>query len=760
MAGRTVRGYCAQCKARCGSVAVVSDEDVLLSVKADPDHPNHAFCVKGVAAPRFVHDPGRLRHPMRRTTPKSAADPGWERITWDEALTFAARRMREIAAAYGPESVVFTRPAPGGSHAGDWSPFLDRLATAFGSPNVMTTGHICSWGRGGGTAHTFGGKLPTAHYEAARAMLVWGHNPAVSHAQTWRRIKEATRRGARLAVVDPRATATTARADLWVRPRPGTDAALALGVTHLVLARGDYDPEFVMWWTNGPFLVDTATGRFLRHDERFVVFDGDAEHAVDVEAHPSTWDVRPWLRVDRPGVRSAFSLLAARAARYDPATAARLTGVSEVDIVRLADHVASGPLCYDTYNGVEQHTDTAQTSRALGVLYALTGWLESPGGNVTFSSPGGLPKLTADTSRRLGLADRPLGAPRNGVAAYDVYDAALDATPYPVRALVAFGGNALLQNGDTRRGAEALRSLDLHVHVDMRENPTARFADLLLPAATPWESPGLATTFGGGPDTQAWAQYRAPVLPPLHESRPDVEILFDLAVRLGLGEHFWDGDVHAAYAAQLEGTGLTLDALRANPGGLRRPHATVACQRYTRVRPDGTVTGFATPTRKVELYSEAFLAHGHDPLPTHTDRSAAFTPDFPLVLTSGKLRQYTHSTGRGNPVLRAQVPEPYLEVHPDDARTYGVRDGGMVRLATSHGAIRLRATVSTSVAPGVVATQTGWWEECEELGLPGHDPFSAEGANVNLIISNAVRDPISGSVPVKDYPCRIEPLPF
>lgn len=236
-ARRTVRGYCAQCKARCGSVAVVSGADELLSVRADPDHPNHAFCVKGAAAPRFVHDPGRLRHPMRRTTPKSAGDAGWARVSWDEALTFVARRLRETAAAHGPESVVFTRPAPGGSHAGDWSPFLERLATAFGSPNVMTTGHICSWGRGGGAAHTFGGRLPTAHYEAAAAILVWGHDPAVSHVQTWRRIQQATRRGARLAVVDPRATPVAGQAVPRRHARDARPHARAQGRRARVLPR-------------------------------------------------------------------------------------------------------------------------------------------------------------------------------------------------------------------------------------------------------------------------------------------------------------------------------------------------------------------------------------------------------------------------------------------------------------------------------------------------------------------------------------------
>src|ERR1700754_770948 len=205
-AGRVVRGYCAQCKSRCGRVAVVSPDDLLVSVRPDPDHPNHGFCMKGAAAPQFVHDPGRLRYPMRRTNPKTADDPGWERISWTEALDLAAARLRALAEEYGPEAAVFTRPATGGNHAGAWSPFLERLAAAFGSPNVLTTGHICSWGRNGGTAYTFGTKLPTAHYERAANILVWGHNPAVSHVQTWRRIRAATHRGALLAVVDPRAT--------------------------------------------------------------------------------------------------------------------------------------------------------------------------------------------------------------------------------------------------------------------------------------------------------------------------------------------------------------------------------------------------------------------------------------------------------------------------------------------------------------------------------------------------------------------------
>lgn len=786
-AARRIQGYCAQCKSRCGTIALVDDHDNLLAVQPDPAHPNHGFCVKGSAAPQIVHNAGRLRYPLRRTTPKTESDPGWVRIPWDEALRTTARRLTELAERHGPESVVFTRPAPGGSHSGDWSQFLARLATAFGSPNVMTTSHICSWGRGPGSAYTYGTSLPTAHFEAAQTIVIWGHNPAASHIQSWWRIRAAQQRGAALVVVDPRATGTTARADLWVRPRPGTDATLALGVIHLLLARQSYDVDFVTRWTNGPMLVDTATGLFLRSGEVGVPGDPDqlliwdeihGPRPVAVERHPSSWAVSPRLSADAEVIttdgrtvraRTAFSLLAERVAGYDPVTVAERTGVPVPALEKLAEMVGTtGPVCYDTYNGVEQHIDTAQTARALAIMYALTGWLESAGGNVSFArAPGGSPSLpgpgTAEPAaiapaKRLGYAQRPLGAAKQSVQSYNFYDAAIDGNPYRARALIAFGGNALLQNGDTRRGRQALASLDFHVHVDMFENPTARYADLLLPAATAWESPALATGFGGGPTTQRYVQYRPPVIAARWESRPDVEIIFELAVRLGLTDMFWGGDPEAAFDDQIRRIGMDPAEVRAHPGGLYRPDPDPAepFRAYERIDGNGRATGFPTPTRKVELYSETFVINGHDPLPMGNDRSSVFTEEFPFILTSNKLIQYTHSSGRGVPALRKQVPQPYLEIHPDDARLLRISDSDAVRLLTPLGSIRLPARLSENVRPGVVSTQTGWWETCEELGLPGHDPFGADGANVNLIIANDVVDPISGSVPLKDYPCRIE----
>lgn len=772
------RTYCSVCASRCGVVATVEDGR-LVSVTPDLDHPIKGFCVKGSTSPELVYNAGRLRYPMRRTTPKSSADPGWRRISWDEAMTEVAGRLREVRDESGAEAVAFHRPAPGGSSATDWVGFFERLTEAFGTPNVMGSTHICQWARDSGSTYTYGSGLPTPHYEAAETILIWGHNPANSAVQNWHRILAAKRRGARLVVVDPRRTETASRADLWVRVRPGSDAALALGVINQLIADRRFDALFVAGWTNAPFLVDLDTGRLLRAG---TVFGGDSQAYVvrdratgaltpiDVAVDPSAWPADPDLfaSLDIPAggdagagrtirASTVLQLLAQRASEFDPQTVERLCGVGPSALRVLADAIAApGPLCYYTYNGVEQHVDTAQTNRALCSLYALTGWLESAGGNVSLAAPRGSAGLLpqAQRAKRLGLDSRPLGAPLRAAQSYNVYDAVLDGNPYHVRALVAFGGDLLIQAPDSERGREALSALDFFVQIDMFETPTGRLADILLPAATAWESPALMTA-SVGREAKSFAQYRPPIVAPMFEARPDIEVIFDLAVRLGLGEHFAGGSVEAAFDAQLAGLGLTVDELRAAPEGLT-VEKTPVFRRYAETDGAGHVTGFATPSRKVELYSETFLEHGYDPLPDGR-RVGSVSDEFPLLLTSHKLVHFLHGQGRGIPGLRKRVPEPYVEINPATAVAHGIAEGDKVRIVTASGSVsNFVARLTDDLGREAIATQTGWWEPCEELGLPGYDPFASSGANINLIMSANDLDPISGSIPVKSYPCRIE----
>jgi len=217
---QTIHTYCAQSKSRCGVVCTVRN-GIFEKVEPDDSHPNACICVKGTAAPQIVYSPKRLKHPMRRTRPKGELNPGWERISWDEALKTAARELLRLRDRYGAESVIFGRPAPGGSAANDYVGWLTRLANVFGSPNILATTHICNWHKDTGSAYTYGHGIPSPDFQRTELIVIWGHNPEVSWPAHAKRIVEARRRGAKLMVIDPRKTNIAGKANLWLGVRPG-----------------------------------------------------------------------------------------------------------------------------------------------------------------------------------------------------------------------------------------------------------------------------------------------------------------------------------------------------------------------------------------------------------------------------------------------------------------------------------------------------------------------------------------------------------
>ncbi|MGA8659750.1 MAG: molybdopterin dinucleotide binding domain-containing protein [Chthoniobacterales bacterium] len=245
------------------------------------------------------------------------------------------------------------------------------------------------------------------------------------------------------------------------------------------------------------------------------------------------------------------------------------------------------------------------------------------------------------------------------------------------------------------------------------------------------------------------------------ESRPDLEILFELAQRLGLGAHFYDGDIEAAFNEQLAPCGLTVGQLRVHPLGMRVEILT-RYQKYAEIEAQtGQPRGFPTPTRKIEIYATRFASAGYDPLPVYHEalESPVSRPEraqeYPLVLTFFRLGQFCDEQHRHIPRLRRQVPEPLLEIHSNTATAAGIADGDWVVLETAIGRVRLKAKCNDALHPRVVATQYGWWQGCRELGLRGYDPFGPDGANVNLLIPNTPIDPISASVQHRSQMCRV-----
>jgi anaerobic selenocysteine-containing dehydrogenase len=558
---------------------------------------------------------------------------------------------------------------------------------------------------------------------------------------------------------------------------------------HVLFEEALYDERFVRDWTNGPFLVRADTQQLLTerdltpagHPETFLVWDGRSGGTVRYRADRgyAQADVSPALAgtyavtlADGTTVpcRPALALLQELAAEYAPERSEAITWVPAADVRRAARMFATEqPSCYYAWVGLEEHTNATQTSRAVSCFYALTGQFDQRGSNVLFASTATnsltgrelLPQEQA--SRTLGAAERPLGPPGTAgqVTAYDMYRAILTAQPYPVKGLLTFGTDVLMGNGDPLRGKAALEALDFYVHVDLFANPSASLADLLLPAASCWERAALRPSLGTGAETATWAQFREPVVHPRHESRSEVAIIVDLATRLGLGEHFFHGDIEAAYHYELAPSGLTVQQLRQHPRGLRARGET-RYQKYAELdAATGRLRGFATPTRKVEIYATRFARAGYAPLPVYQEPAGSpnsrpeGAPEYPLVLTFFRLVQFCDVQHRNIPRLRRQVPEPFLEIHPATAAAAGIQDGEWVILETATGRIRLKARCKDALHPGVVATAHGWWQGCRELGLPGYDPFGPEGANANLLISNDAIDPISGSVPHRSQRCRV-----
>jgi anaerobic selenocysteine-containing dehydrogenase len=765
--------YCAMCTSRCGVIATVADGR-LTQVHADPDHPNGCVCVKGTAAPAIVYSPDRLQRPLVRTRAKGDPNPGWVEITWEQALNLAALRLSDIKDNLGAEAVVFSRGTTAGSAAIDFDGWLQRLANAFGSPNLLTSNHICTWNRRVGSKYTYGTGMPLPDFDNTQCMLIWGVNPPATSPAQAIRISQARNRGAKLIVIDPRKTPLAAKADCWLRVRPGKDGQLAMAMIHAMLEENLFDTDFSRSWTNAAFLVrpdnyQLLTAGDLRADgnrSEWLVWDERdgliTHHQATMPALFGDYSIK-LLDGKIIECRPALAFLKEAAAQFAPERSESITMVPAAKVRKAVRLFAKEkPSSYCTWVGLEQDNDAMQTNRAVCIFYALTGQYDERGSNVLFAATPtnpitGRELLSNEQAKlRLGLDKHPLGPPADPglVQAGTVYDAILTGKPYPVKAAVLFGTDPLLGHGDPLRGKAALEALDFYIHVDTTLNPSAHFADLVLPATTCWEREALMPSFEMAEDTVNWAQLRPAVAKPVGETRSEAEIIFDLAGRLELGQPFFDGNIDSALAHQLAPSGITPEQLRANPVGLRSA-VTTRHRKYRDTNPTkGEPNGFNTPTGKIEIFSTTFANAGYPPLPGF-ECNVADDHDYPLTLTFFRDIHFCDEQHRNIESLRKAVPEPFVEIHPETAKARQIAAGDWIYVETRAGKAMLKAKFNASLHPTVVATVYGWWQACQKLQLTGQDPFSQDGANTNLLVPNNDNDPMSASVAHRGQMCRL-----
>jgi anaerobic selenocysteine-containing dehydrogenase len=668
-----IKSTCGLCQIGCGIVAHVDDIGRIVRIEGDPESPLNegALCPKGLASLETFYHPDRLKHPLKRIG--NRGDGKWRPIDWGEALDTIANELAKARDASGAESVAFIAGSFKGGFQGR---YLLRFSNVFGSPNYAGQGHVCMLPRIIASQYTYGFYAVPDFDHPPASVTVWGKNLAENLHHVNRRLLRALERGAKLMVINPRNIGGADRADIWLKPRPGSDLALALGMMHVIINEGLYDKTFVEEYTVG--------------------FD-------ELKAHVQS---------------------------YTPEKVAASTWIPAEMIVRAARFYSGNkPSSLQWGNVLDHGLNSFQNARALCILRAITGNLEVPGGDLRWLPPPldpiatgfALPeKLSPEIRRRRVTPIGKLVPPFPYCVPQDVIKAIRHGDPYPIRVAYVQGCNPLLTYPNAQDTYQALYELDFFAVTDMFMTPTAALADIVLPAATYLEYDGIVAPAYSIP--VALVQQK---VSRVGECRSDYEILRDLSQRLGFGEYFWDTEEQC------------LDSLLA-PSGLsfnefRTIGALVGTKQYRSYR-----NGLPTPSGKVELYSSRLKEGGFDPLPVYYEppetpfSAPELTAEYPFVLTSGKRGCYRHSSGRQISSLRGSRPEPLTYIHPQTAEKLGIADRDWVYIETRRGKIRQRAVLSTDIDPRVVDVDYAWW-------FPEDGPddlFGWTRSNINILTND------------------------
>lgn len=651
---------------------------------ATPDHPftRGFLCGKVARYLDRVYHPERLLYPQKRIGPKGSGQ--FARISWDEAIDTVAARFREIAAsADGPEAILpYSYAGTMGQLQG--SSLDRRFFHRLGASLLART--ICASAGSAGCDVTLGTRamLDPESTVRARYILNWGSNTSVTNTHMWALMHRARKDGARIVTIDPFKSRTAARSDWWIPIRPGTDAALALGIMHVLWRDGLQDDDYLR------------------------------RHCLGADA----------LR-DRA------------LADFPPERVASITGIAAGDVERLAhEYGSTRPALIRVNYGLQRHGGGGMAVRTITCLPAVVGAWRDVGGGAFLSTSKLYPWATA----RLERPDliRPGTRTVNMVQLAEALNGELPGPP--LRALYVYNSNPAAVCPDQARVLQGLRREDLFTVVhEQFQTDTADYADILLPATTQLEHFDIHGSYG-----HLYVQVNTPAVAPPGEAKPNTEVFRLLARRLEFEPELFEASDEELAAEALQSSsspgvfpptgafkGVTLDRLRDD--GLVRLNLPPNFAPFAN-------GGFGTPSGKCELYSPALAAQGLDPLPAYVPphEDPQTRPDlaqrYPLQMVSPPEPSFLNSTFVNVGVLRRQAGEPTVHIHPEDAAARGIVDGRQVRIFNDRGAFRAKAVVGQTVKRGVVVSQGIWWNK-----------LASDGAGCNATTSTRLTDMGAGA---------------
>jgi anaerobic selenocysteine-containing dehydrogenase len=688
------------CPDACGVLITVEDGRAT-KIKGDPAHPmtRGFLCAKVAKYLDRVYSPARVLYPMRRVGPKGPrprsfapghatapvppeTHPEWRRITWDEALDEITSRFKQIIAESGSEAIL---PFSFGGTLGMLnSASMDRrFFHRMGASQLAR--NICSAAGEAGLESVLGIKMGTEpeQFRHSRYIIAWAANIHGNNVHLWPFIAEARRQGAKLVVIDPYRTRTAACADWYLPINPGTDAALALGLMHVIIGENLHDTDYV---------------------ERHTV---------------------------------GFEQLRDKVRDYTPERVSQWTGIAASDIVKLArEYATTHPAVIRLNYGVQRSEGGGMATRAVAMLPCITGSWKEVGGGLQLSTSGAFATAIGTDLKRKDLMLKPLGRPARTVNMVELGKALNSLADPPIHALFVYGANPAAtcpNHNDVVRGL--LRSDLFTVVHEQFFTDTTDYADMILPATTFFEHKDLQIAYG-----HYFLQVSKQAIEPLGECRSNVELFRALAERMSFNDECFRESVDQMIDAALDSDHPWLkgiDRERLEREGQVRLGFEQQSSDHSSPAPGFFLPfahgNFFTSSGKAELYSESLKAQGLDPVvhfePPKESRHSEQAKTFPLELLARKADNFLNSTFSNLPIVQEMEDEAGLiEMNARDARTRGIAEGDRVRVFNRRGDIVLRARVDGMVQPGVVCARLDW----AKLG--------PEGKNINVLTSEKLTD--------------------
>ncbi len=653
--GRVVGACPHDCPDTCSLVTTV-ENGVAIQVQGNPYHPQTAgvLCAKVSRYTERTYHPDRILHPLKRSGPKGSGQ--FERVSWDAALDAIAARLRAIRA-QGPDTGLDTGLAAQAiqpySYAGTMGlvqgeSMAARFFNKLGAAQLDRT--ICSSAGAEGLAHTLGGKvgMRVEFFAESRLILIWGSNSIASNLHFWRYAQMAKRKGARLVCIDPRRSETAEKCHEHIALLPGTDAALAFGLMHELIANDWLDHDYLEKYTLG-------------------------------------WD-----------------LLRERALGWPPERAAAVCGIGADQIKCLAQDYGQcfarqEPAAIRMNYGLQRVRGGGNAVRAIACLPALTGAWRHRAGGVLLSTSGAFPVDKAALQRPdLAGAKAPRTINMSTIGDDLLRPASAGFGP-AIQALIVYNSNPVAVAPESAKVVAGFAREDLFtVVLEHFQTDTADYADYILPATTQLEHWDVHLSYG-----HTDVLLNRPAISPLGEAKPNTQIFRDLARRMAFDEPCFNDD-DLAICRQAYGDAVDFDALLQNGfSPLQLPPAPFAQGAFPTL--SGKCEFFSARLAAQGLDGLPDHIENYEAFGASTE--------YPLAMISPPARNFLNSSFVNVTSLRDIEGEPLLEMHGSDAGARGIRSGDVVRVYNPRGDYRCKAQVSPRARPGVVNGLGIWWRK-------------------------------------------------